>query len=90
MPNRAAVTLGTKPDRKVQPFTEVKRTRTTITLDDELIRKAQLFTGLKERSAVIREALTQLVEREGARRLAAIGGTSPNMRQIPRRRLSLQ
>ena len=65
----------------------VKRSRTTVTLDDDLIRKAQAFTGVKEKSALIREALTQLVQREAARRLAALGGTMPDLQRIPRRRM---
>jgi Arc/MetJ family transcription regulator len=59
--------------------------RTTIALDDELLAKAQAFTGLQEKSAVVREALKALIERESARRLARLGGTEPEV-QIPRRR----
>lgn len=65
----------------------VKRIRTTVTLEDDLIRKAQAYTGIKEKSALIREALTQLVQREAARRLAALGGTMPELQRIPRRRM---
>jgi Arc/MetJ family transcription regulator len=61
--------------------------RTTITLDDELLAKAQEYTGLKEKSAVVREALKALVEREAARRLALLGGTEPDLAVPPRRRL---
>lgn len=64
-----------------------KRVRTTVTLEDDLIRKAQAYTGVKEKSALIREALTQLVQREAARRLAALGGTMPELQRIPRRRM---
>jgi Arc/MetJ family transcription regulator len=60
--------------------------RTTVTLDDELLAKAQAYTGLTENSAVLREALTALVQREAARRLARLGGTEPGMKRIPRRR----
>lgn len=60
--------------------------RTTIALDDELVAKAQAFTGLKEKSALVREALKALVERESARRLARLGGSEPDLRPIPRRR----
>jgi len=49
--------------------------RTTLALDDELVAKAQAFTGLKEKSALIREALKALIERESARRLARLGGS---------------
>lgn len=64
-----------------------KRTRTTVTLEDDLIRKAQEYTGVQEKSALIREALLQLVQREAARRLAALGGTMPDLQRIPRRRM---
>ncbi|MGO9435609.1 MAG: type II toxin-antitoxin system VapB family antitoxin [Terracidiphilus sp.] len=86
MLNSATSTLKTIPRRKAK-LAELKRTRTTVTLDDELVRKAQLFTGVTEKAALIREALTQLVQREGARRLAALGGSEPNFPDIPRRKL---
>jgi Arc/MetJ family transcription regulator len=60
--------------------------RTTIALDDDLIRTAQEFTGMNEKSALIREALKALIERESARRLASLGGTMPALKSIPRRR----
>lgn len=59
--------------------------RTTLALDDELLAKAQAFTGLREKSALVREALKALIERESARRLARLGGSEPNLR-APRRR----
>ena len=61
--------------------------RTTISLDDDLIRKAQGFTGIQEKTVLVREALKLLVQREAARRLAALGGKAPDMQRIPRRRL---
>jgi Arc/MetJ family transcription regulator len=60
--------------------------RTTIALDDELLSKAQAFTGLREKSALVREALKALIERESARRLARLGGSEPGLRPAPRRR----
>ena len=60
--------------------------RTTIAIDDELLRKAQDYTGVKEKTALVREALTALVQREAARRLAAIGGSVPDFPDIPRRK----
>ncbi|MBV8111154.1 MAG: type II toxin-antitoxin system VapB family antitoxin [Hyphomicrobiales bacterium] len=59
---------------------------TTLALDDELLAKAQAFTGLREKSALVREALKALVERESARRLARLGGSEPQLRPPPRRR----
>ena len=61
--------------------------RTTLALDDELLAKAQAFTGLREKSAPVREALKALIERESARRLARLGGSEPDL-AIPRRRRS--
>ncbi|HUB88250.1 MAG TPA: type II toxin-antitoxin system VapB family antitoxin [Dyella sp.] len=60
--------------------------RTTLALDDDLLAKAQAYTGLHEKSALVREALKALIEREAARRLAALGGSNPGMEEIPRRR----
>jgi Arc/MetJ family transcription regulator len=62
--------------------------RTTLALDDELLKKAQAYTGLREKSALVREALRALIERERARRLARLGGTEPDLTAPPRRRLS--
>lgn len=59
--------------------------RTTVTLDDALLARAeQLFEGL-ERSALLKEALRALVQRESAKRLAALGGSEPALEPIPRR-----
>jgi Arc/MetJ family transcription regulator len=63
--------------------------RTTVAMDDELIRLAQEFTGVTEKAALIREALKALIERESARRLASLGGTMPRLKNIPRRRAKL-
>jgi Arc/MetJ family transcription regulator len=60
--------------------------RTTIALDDELVRIAQEFTGVAEKTALIREALKALIERESARRLAFLGGSMPGLKNIPRRK----
>lgn len=59
--------------------------RTTLALDDELLAKAQAYTGLHEKSALVREALRALIERESARRLALLGGTEPQVTLVPRR-----
>jgi len=60
--------------------------RTTLALDDELVARAQAFTGLKEKSSLVREALKALIERESARRLARLGGSEPELESPPRRR----
>jgi Arc/MetJ family transcription regulator len=60
--------------------------RTTIALDDDLLDKAQAFTGVREKSALVREALKALIERESARRLARLGGSEPDLAVPSRRR----
>jgi Arc/MetJ family transcription regulator len=60
--------------------------RTTLALDDDLLAKAQAFTGVKEKSSLVREALKALIERESARRLARLGGTEAKLKVTPRRR----
>jgi Arc/MetJ family transcription regulator len=59
--------------------------RTTVTLDDELLAKAEQLCGHLERSALLKEALRALVQRESAKRLAALGGSEPALETIPRR-----
>jgi Arc/MetJ family transcription regulator len=60
--------------------------RTTLALDDDLLATAERYTGLKEKSALIREALRALIERESARRLAALGGTERDLKPVARRK----
>lgn len=59
--------------------------RTTLTLDDDLLLQAQQISGLTEPSQLIREALLALIQRESAKQLAKLGGTQPELQQIPRR-----
>ena len=59
--------------------------RTTVTLHDDLLAKAQRYSGLTEKSAVVREALKAFVELEAGRRLALLGGSEPGAPHIPRR-----
>lgn len=60
--------------------------RTTLNLDDALLKEAGRLTGLEERTALIHEGLRALIARESARRLARLGGTQPKLRPAPRRR----
>lgn len=62
--------------------------RTTLALDDNLVGTAQELTGVVEKTALVRAALRALIERESARRLAALGGTVPNFPGIPRRKVN--
>ncbi len=60
--------------------------RTTLALDDNLLAEAQRLTGMNEKTALVRLALTALIERESARRLARLGGSEPGLAAVPRRR----
>ena len=58
----------------------------TVVLDDDLMEKPLSYTGLRQKSVLIREALVALIEREAARRLAGLGGSEPDLLAVPRRR----
>ena len=60
--------------------------RTTLILDDELLSRAKELTGIAEKTALVHEGLKALIAREAGKRLAALGGTEPDLRPIPRRR----
>lgn len=59
--------------------------RTTLNIDDDLLAKVQRVSGLKERTALVREGLKALIERESARRLAQLSGSEPQLQAVPRR-----
>lgn len=59
--------------------------RTTLNIDNQLLAEAQSMTGLAEKTALVREALKALIERESARRLALLGGSEPQLQPVPRR-----
>jgi Arc/MetJ family transcription regulator len=63
--------------------------RTTITIDDDLLARATKLSGQADRTAVIREALRALIERESAKRLALMGGSQAKLKVAPRRRQAL-
>jgi Arc/MetJ family transcription regulator len=60
--------------------------RTTLIIDEKLVERARELTGIQEKTALVREGLTALIARESGKRLAALGGTQPKLRGIPRRR----
>ncbi len=64
--------------------------RTTVNLDESLISQAQAISGVQERSALLREALNALIQRESARRLARLSGSEPQLSDIPRRQEATQ
>ena len=60
--------------------------RTTLNIDDELLKTAREFTGITEKTALVHAGLQALVSREAARRLAALRGSQRDLEHIPRRR----
>jgi hypothetical protein len=60
--------------------------RTTVTLDDKIIEDLREATGIQETSALVRQALLEMRQRIAARRLAALGGSMPDLKAPPRRR----
>ncbi|HZE93007.1 MAG TPA: type II toxin-antitoxin system VapB family antitoxin [Rhizobacter sp.] len=64
--------------------------RTTINIDDELLAKVAKLTGPLDRSAMVREGLKALIERESAKRLARLGGSQPGLKAAPRRRQEIK
>lgn len=61
--------------------------RTTLNIEDNLLKRASKLSGIKEKTALVRLGLEALIARESSKRLAKLGGTEKNLRLIPRRRL---
>jgi hypothetical protein len=59
--------------------------RTTLILDDKLVERARRLSGVREKTALVRAGLEALIARESALRLAALGGSEPDLKAIPRR-----
>jgi Arc/MetJ family transcription regulator len=64
--------------------------RTTLNIEEELLARAAELTGMKEKTSLVKLGLEALIAREGAKRLAALGGTEQNLKMIPRRRTEEQ
>lgn len=60
--------------------------RTTLNIDDDLIKRAGRLTGIQEKTQLVRLGLEALISREAAKRLARLGGSSPHFKEIRRRR----
>lgn len=61
--------------------------RTTLNIEDKLIKKASKLTGVKEKTSLVKLGLEALIARESARRLAKLGGSEKKL-MIPRRRVA--
>ncbi len=60
--------------------------KTTLNINDELLRRAARLTGVTEKTALVRLGLEALISRESARRLAALAGTEKGLKPVRRRR----
>ena len=60
--------------------------RTTLNIDDGLIKSASELTGISEKTALVRLGLEALIARESGKRLAKLGGTENQLKDIPRRK----
>jgi len=59
--------------------------RTTLNIEDALLKKAAQLTGIKEKTALIRRGLEALISMESSHRLAKLGGSEKKLKSIPRR-----
>ena len=60
--------------------------KTTLNIDDKILAQAARLTGVEEKTSLVRMGLEALIARYSARRLAALGGSEPGAKRIPRRR----
>ncbi len=59
--------------------------RTTLNLDDELVKRAMALTEIEEKTALIHAGLEALIAAEAAARLARLGGSDKTARSGRRR-----
>jgi len=60
--------------------------KTTLNIDDQILRKASRLTGITEKTTLVRRGLEALIAQESAKRLAALGGSEKKLKNIPRRK----
>ena len=60
--------------------------RTTLNIDDKILKRASKLTGIKEKTALVKLGLEALISAESAKRLAALGGSEKDLKSIPRRK----
>ena len=61
-----------------------------IEIDNELLKKALTYVGPMEADALVRMAVTTLIQLKAGEWLAAQGGTQPDLADIPRRRWGVE
>ena len=62
--------------------------RTTLNIEDSLMRKVSKLTGIKEKTTLVKLGLEALIAMESRKRLAKLGGTEKGLKMIPRRRIA--
>lgn len=61
--------------------------RTTLNIDDAILKKASELTGIKEKTSLVKLGLEALIAKESSKRLADLGGTEKDLLDVPRRRI---
>lgn len=62
--------------------------RTTLNIDDKILKRAAELTGVKEKTSLVKLGLEALIARESSKRLAKLGATEKDLRPVPRRRMA--
>ncbi len=60
--------------------------RTTLNIDDQLLKQASKLTGIQEKTSLVRLGLEALIAEQAALRLAQLGGSEKHLKLPPRRR----
>ena len=60
--------------------------KTTLNIDDTLLKKASKLSGIGEKTALVRAGLQALITQETSKRLAKLGGSEKSLSTIRRRR----
>ncbi len=61
--------------------------RTTLNVEDKLIKKAEKLTGIKKKTSLVKLGLQALIAKESSKRLAKLGRTEKTLKLAPRRRI---
>ena len=59
--------------------------RSTLNINDELLKSASELSGIKEKTRLVKAGLEALIRQESAKRLASLGGSEKALKDIPRR-----
>ncbi len=65
-----------------------KTMRTTLNIEDNLLEKARILTGIKEKTLLVKMGLEALIRMENYRRLEKLGGTEKELKAIKRSRIN--